>query len=60
MLALVIIGAPEIVIVSVAWPVPMAFVAPSVTVVAPDAVGVPVMTPVAATTLKPAGSGLAV
>src|SRR4051812_37301738 len=56
------IGAPAAatVIVRVALPVPLAFVAVSATVVTPIAVGVPVMTPVAATMLNPAGSGLAV
>ena len=60
---LVMIGATPAaatVIVSVALPVPVVFVAPSSTAVVPTVVGVPVMTPVAATMLKPAGSGLAV
>ena len=39
---------------------PVAFVALSNTLVVPTVVGVPVMTPVAATMLKPAGSGAAV
>ncbi|MEO5960560.1 MAG: hypothetical protein ABIR80_15715 [Opitutaceae bacterium] len=47
------------VIANVALPVPAAFEAPNDTLVAPTVVGVPVMTPVAATMLKPAGSGLA-
>ena len=47
------------VIVSVALPVPVEFVAPSSTAVVPTVVGEPVMTPVAETMLKPAGSGVA-
>ena len=47
------------VIVSVALPVPVAFVAPSNTLVVPVAVGVPVMAPVAVFTVRPAGSGVA-
>ncbi len=47
------------VIVSVALPVPVLFVALSSTAVVPTAVGEPVMTPVAGTMLRPAGSGLA-
>ena len=59
---LVMIGATPAaptVIVSVALPVPVAFVAPSKTAVVPAVVGVPVMTPVAVTILRPGGSGLA-
>src|SRR5258708_3207456 len=48
------------VIVSVALPVPFAFVAPSNTDVVPTVVGVPVIAPVAALTTTPAGSGPAV
>ncbi len=47
------------VIVSVALPVPVLFVAPSSTAVVPTAVGEPLMTPVAGAMLRPAGSGLA-
>ena len=59
---LVMIGATPaavIVIVSAAELVPVAFVAPSSTDVVPAAVGMPVMAPVAATMLRPPGSGLA-
>jgi hypothetical protein len=62
LVGLVMMGVPDAeptVIVRVAVPVPVAFVAPSSTAVVPPAVGVPVMTPVAATMLRPAGSGLA-
>jgi len=48
------------VIVSVALPVPVEFVAPSSTAVVPTVVGVPVIAPVKATILRPAGSGVAV
>ncbi len=47
------------VIVSEAVPVPVPFVATSTTEVDPAAVGVPLITPVEATTLRPAGRGLA-
>ena len=60
---LVMIGATPAaatVIVSVALPVPVALVAPSSTIVVPTAVGVPVIAPVAATMLKPAGKVLVV
>ena len=53
-------GPAEIVIVSVALPVPKALEAPSTTAVVPAVVGVPVITPVGATMVKPGGSGLAV
>ena len=47
------------VMVRVAEPVPKAFVALSVTVEVPAVVGMPVMTPVTATMLRPAGSPVA-
>jgi hypothetical protein len=59
---LVMIGATPAaatVIVSVALPVPVAFVAPSSTAVVPTVVGVPVIVPVAALSTRPAGSGAA-
>jgi hypothetical protein len=53
---LVIAGTAEaMVIVSVAVPVPALFVALSVTVEVPAAVGVPEINPVAVFTVKPAG-----
>ena len=61
--ALVTIGAAPAaatVIVSVALPAPVGLVAPSNTAVVPAVVGVPVIAPVAATMLRPAGKGLAV
>jgi hypothetical protein len=48
-------AAEEIVSVRVAWPVPLALIAPIVTVEAPAAVGVPEINPVALFTDKPAG-----
>jgi hypothetical protein len=60
--ALVIIGGAvtaAIVTVSVAFPVPPLFVALSVTVEVPAAVGVPVIDPVAEFTAKPAGNPVA-
>lgn len=45
--------------VRVAWPVPPVFVAPSVTVEPPAAVGVPEISPVAVLTDKPAGRPVA-
>jgi hypothetical protein len=45
--------------VNVLLPVPPAFVAPSVTVEVPDAVGVPEMRPVLVLTDKPAGNPVA-
>ena len=48
-----------IVIVSVAFPVPPAFVALNATVDVPAAVGVPEMRPVAVFTLRPAGNPVA-
>ena len=47
------------VIVSVALPVPVAFVAPKVTAVVAAALGVPEMTPVVVLITKPAGNGVA-
>ena len=61
--ALVMIGATPAaatVIESVALPVPVALVALRVKIETPAVVGVPVIAPVAATMLKPAGKGLAV
>jgi hypothetical protein len=59
--ALVIDGLPRVTVsVSVAVPVPPALVAPIVTLELPTAVGVPVMSPVAVATLKPAGNPVAV
>jgi len=53
-------GGFEIVIVTVPVPVPPAFVAEIFTVVAAAVVGVPLITPVDALKVKPAGSGVAV
>ena len=47
------------VMVNVALPVPVEFVAPSRTDVVPTVVGVPEMIPVPAAMLNPAGSGVA-
>jgi hypothetical protein len=52
-------GATAMVTVSVALPVPPAFVALSVTVEVPAAVGVPEITPVAVFTVRPAGKPVA-
>jgi hypothetical protein len=58
--ALVIAGATAVIVsVRVAWPVPPALVAPSVTVEVPEAVGVPETNPVAVFTDKPAGKPVA-
>ncbi len=51
--------ADAIVIVKVAFPVPVAFVAPSNTWVVPLEDGVPVIAPVELARLRPAGNGLA-
>ena len=51
-------GAALTVSVSVAVPVPIAFAADSVTGKTPETVGVPVMEPVLAFTLSPAGKPL--
>jgi len=55
-------GEPEAAIVRVNWlvPVPALFVAPSATTNVPVAVGVPLITPVAALRVSPAGSPVAV
>jgi hypothetical protein len=62
-LALVVLviagGATAIVTVRVALPVPPAFVALSVTVEVPAAVGVPEITPVAVFTIRPVGNPVA-
>ena len=52
-------GGRAIVIVSVADPVPPAFVALIVTLVVPPAVGAPVIAPVLVLTDSPAGRGVA-
>ncbi len=53
------VAAGLIVSVRLAEPVPLAFVAVIVTVLVPAVVGVPVIAPVAAFTLNPAGSPVA-
>ena len=52
-------GAGKIVIVKVAVPVPLPLTALSVTLLVPEAVGVPLMSPVLVLTVKPEGSPLA-
>ena len=58
--ALEITGLPNVTVrVRVLFPVPPAFVAPSVIVLLPTAVGVPEINPVAVLTFKPVGNPVA-